>query len=304
MLVSSIMAGVAMLQFATPAAADPTFPATVEIDLVFPRNGSTFHPGPKFPVVFAVQNAPAAASLDLFIEVLLHNSSRGLFHLEHLAALDASNASHAAAFAPNAPSTFYWHFATDKLQGTTATDWTISWAILASNCSSTPGAEDDGGDNDSATDAGIVSFSTNTNAAPPDLVAAAAADAASNDLCSASSNEAVTYNVTAVQNVSTIESSSGHGKHGKHGKNGTENRTAPACAVLPALRPTPNPCAARLDAATASNIAAAVNASVASNSTESNAPKKNSGAAALLGRQSSLLESALLLAAVGWLMYL
>lgn len=295
MLTSSLLTGAALLQLAVPAAADPTFPATVEVDLVFPRNGSTYHPGAKFPVVFAVQNAPAAASLNLLVEVLLHNSSRGLVHLEHLATLDASNSSNTAAFAPNAPSTFYWHFATEKLQGTTATDWTISWAILASNCSAA-GSDSSDSDNNPK-DAGLISFSTNTNAAAPDLVAAAAADAASSSLCTASSNNSVTYNVTAVQNVPTPQG----GK--KHGKN-NETRTASTCAVLPSLRPSANPCAARLDAATASNIAAAINTTATTNSTGSGAPKKSGGTTAVLGRQSSLLESALLLAAVGWVVYL
>ncbi|KAL1896818.1 hypothetical protein Sste5346_004451 [Sporothrix stenoceras] len=295
-----LLAGAALLQLAIPAVvADPTLPATVEIDLVFPRNGSSFRPGPKFPVVFAIQNAPAAASLDLFVEVLLLNSSRSLLHLEHLAALNASNSTNAASFAPNAPSTFYWHFATDKLQGTTPTDWTISWAILASNCSAS--ADSDSDDNNPK-DAGLIHITTTPNAAAPDLVAAAAADAANNTLCSASSGNAVTYNVTAVQNVTRTQETK-H-KHGKH-DNDTDTRTVSSCAVMPVLRPSPNPCAARLDAATASNIAAAVNASTsAGNSSGSAAPKKNGGASAILGRQSSLLESALLLAAVGWLVYL
>lgn len=292
-----LLAGATLLQLAIPAVADVTLPATVEIDLVFPRNGSSFKPGPKFPVVFAVQNAPAAASLDLLVEVLLHNSSRGLLHLEHLATLNASNSTTAASFAPNAPSTFYWHFATDKLQGTTPTDWSISWAILASNCSAA--ADSDSSDDNNPKDAGLIHFSTNTNAAAPDLVAAAAVDQANNTLCTASSENAVTYNVTAVQNVTTVES-----KH-KHGKHSNDTRTVSSCAVMPVLRPSPNPCAAKLDAATASNIAAAVNASTSgSNSSGSAAPKKNAGGAAILGRQSSLVESALLLAAVGWLVYL
>lgn len=39
---------------------------TVEVDLIFPRN-DTYAPGPFMPVVFAVQNAAMAASLDMTI---------------------------------------------------------------------------------------------------------------------------------------------------------------------------------------------------------------------------------------------
>lgn len=40
-----------------------TFPATVEVDLVFPRN-DTYTPAALIPIVFAIQNAQLAASLD------------------------------------------------------------------------------------------------------------------------------------------------------------------------------------------------------------------------------------------------
>jgi hypothetical protein len=42
--------------------ADPTtFPATVEVDLIFPRN-DTYAPSALFPIVFAFQNAALAPS--------------------------------------------------------------------------------------------------------------------------------------------------------------------------------------------------------------------------------------------------
>ena len=44
------------------AAADVTFPATVEVDFVFPRN-ETYAPTPVFPIVFAIQNLPAASPI-------------------------------------------------------------------------------------------------------------------------------------------------------------------------------------------------------------------------------------------------
>jgi hypothetical protein len=44
------------------AAADVTFPAKVELDVIFPRN-ETYAPTPVFPVVFAIQNLAAASSI-------------------------------------------------------------------------------------------------------------------------------------------------------------------------------------------------------------------------------------------------
>ncbi|KAL2016191.1 hypothetical protein VTK56DRAFT_4080 [Thermocarpiscus australiensis] len=40
-----------------------TFPVTVEVDLIFPRN-DTYGPSPLFPIVFAFQNAALAPSID------------------------------------------------------------------------------------------------------------------------------------------------------------------------------------------------------------------------------------------------
>jgi hypothetical protein len=44
-------------------AAEVTFPTTVEVDLVFPRN-DTYAPSAIFPIVLAVHNAHAAVALD------------------------------------------------------------------------------------------------------------------------------------------------------------------------------------------------------------------------------------------------
>jgi hypothetical protein len=44
------------------AAADVTFPATVEVDFIFPRN-ETYTPTPVFPIVFAIQNLAAASPI-------------------------------------------------------------------------------------------------------------------------------------------------------------------------------------------------------------------------------------------------
>ncbi|KAK4149052.1 hypothetical protein C8A00DRAFT_19218 [Chaetomidium leptoderma] len=47
---------------ARTAAADVTLPATVEVDIVFPRN-ETYAPTPVLPLVFAIQNLAAASSI-------------------------------------------------------------------------------------------------------------------------------------------------------------------------------------------------------------------------------------------------
>ncbi|CAK7225679.1 hypothetical protein SBRCBS47491_005971 [Sporothrix bragantina] len=276
-----------VLQFASLATADGvTFPATVELDLIFPRNGTTYAPGPKFPIVFAIQNAPAAASLDFEIDIVLHNSSRGLTHLEPVGTFEASNNS--AAFASGASKTFYFHYVTDKLQGEVPTDWTVGWTVLTTNCS---GSGADAG----AANISIASFSTKPGAQAADLVASAAADAASNSSCQASIDSSITFGITGVQNITVQDH--------KHGKKHNDTRAPTTCAALSNVQPPSNPCAARLDPATASSIATAVNSSSSSNSSTAAQPKKNGGAS-IFGRQSSIWESAALLAVVGWIVCL
>ncbi|CAK7205154.1 hypothetical protein SEUCBS139899_007919 [Sporothrix eucalyptigena] len=274
-----------VLQFASPAMAANavTYPATVELDLVFPRNGSTYSPGPKFPVVFAVQNAPAADSLEFFVEALLHNSSQGLKHTKRIGSLNATGNS---AFLPGAPNTFYWSFSTDKLQNETETQWSLAWVALTTNVSDT------GKDFSSVNDS-VVFFTTKPGAPAADLVALANADAASNSSCSAIVDSSFTYNITGIANITDQD---------KHRKNITG--ALKTGAVLSTNIPAANPCAARLDPAAASNIATALNSSSNStNSSTASQPKKN-GSVSVLGRQSSILESAALLAVVGLFVYM
>ncbi|CAK7227658.1 hypothetical protein SCUCBS95973_006618 [Sporothrix curviconia] len=283
-MLATLVVGI-VSHFASPVVADGvTFPATVELDLIFPRNGTTYAPGPRFPIVFAIQNAPAAGSLDLEIAAVLHNSSRGLTHLEPVGAFEASNNS--AAFVPGAPNIFYVHYVTEKLQGQAPTDWTISWTVVTTNCSGT-------GADAGAANVSTVSFSTKPGAQAAGLVASAAADGASNSSCLASIDSSMTFGITGVQNV-TVEDH-------KHGKKHNSTRSPTTCAVLSNVQPPSSPCAARLDPATASNIAAALNSSTKSSTAAP--PKKNSGIS-MFGCQSSILESAALLAAVGWIVHL
>lgn len=52
-----------------------TFPATVEVDLIFPRN-DTYGPSVLFPIVFAIQNIALAPSLDPSIDFETSASQR------------------------------------------------------------------------------------------------------------------------------------------------------------------------------------------------------------------------------------
>ncbi|KAB5571869.1 hypothetical protein GE09DRAFT_1268166 [Coniochaeta sp. 2T2.1] len=63
----------AALLLATPVAAN-TFPATVEVDLIFPRN-DTYAPSTIFPIVFAFQNTALVPSLNPGLDVLLWDST-------------------------------------------------------------------------------------------------------------------------------------------------------------------------------------------------------------------------------------
>lgn len=50
---------------------------TVEIDLIFPKNEVTYEPTAMMPIVFAVQNANLAATLDAGISVKVQTSGHG-----------------------------------------------------------------------------------------------------------------------------------------------------------------------------------------------------------------------------------
>lgn len=141
------------------AAAATTFPATVEVDLVFPRN-DTYAPSALFPIVFAFQNAALAPSLDPGFDLELWDiSSSSLTGYSPALDLTATN------FSRSDP-LYVYTFVTNLA----AAAYRLQWNFDASNCSDQAGSVNVGGgfQNNS------VAFTIQTGAQPPDLASTTA----------------------------------------------------------------------------------------------------------------------------------
>jgi hypothetical protein len=219
-------------------AAQLTFPAAVEVDLIFPRN-DTYSPTAHMPIVFAIQNSRYAAPLDLSFQYTIYRGA----DLDDEIGFGAMILKYAD-FSSSDP-----YFALDSVpyMNTTEGIWSIMWTVYAANCSHAvigdpPGVgQTNVGGGISAShlpyNSGPTQFTTKNGAQQPDLVAATA-----DDTCASSGN--FTFDVTGTLKVADPPLFNGRS----------------SCAVLPTplSKPPANPCGAKLNSSAASSISAAI----------------------------------------------
>lgn len=206
-----------------------TFPATVEVDLIFPRN-DTYPPSALFPIVFAFQNAALAPSLDPGFDMTLWDSNgNGASVLDPSIDLKWTN------FSSSEPTYVYTYVTSlNTTNGTTAASYRLNWAFGAGNCSNEGGAQTIGG---GFRDNGVV-FTIQSGAQQPDLIAA------STTSCANMSHFA--FNLTGTLDVTQPDKYDGRN----------------SCAVFSDVHPLVdgNPCAAQVGSVAASSISAALTA--------------------------------------------
>jgi len=105
--------------------------AVVEVDLIFPRN-DTYAPGPFMPVVFAIQNAAMAASLDMVIlwDIIQRADPGGPDRRSGIINLQDFNMTAANPL-------FVENYA-QRLNGT-EDDWAVRFGLSFANCSKSAG---------------------------------------------------------------------------------------------------------------------------------------------------------------------
>lgn len=122
-----------LLAGACTAAAATTFPQTVEVDLVFPRN-ETYAPSAVFPVVFALQNPALVPSLDPGFQLELwqniaHNNSLDLPNID-LGGVNFTNST-----GPLYVYTYALNINTTNTGADATTQYNLAWSFSAGNCS-------------------------------------------------------------------------------------------------------------------------------------------------------------------------
>ncbi|KAK3936205.1 hypothetical protein QBC46DRAFT_395595 [Diplogelasinospora grovesii] len=224
---------VALLWAVVVQAGATTFPATVEVDLIFPRN-DTYAPSALFPIVFAFQNAALAPSLDPGFDLTLWAVS-GLNTTGYSPALDLA-ATNFSGSDPTYVYTYVTHL--NAADDGTAASYRLAWDFSAGNCSDQGGGalKFGGGFRNNS-----IEFTIQSGAQAPDLVAATASAAAS---CSNISHFA--FNLTDTLNVALP----------------AQYDSRNTCAVFSDVQPlvAGNPCAVQVGTATASSISAALTA--------------------------------------------
>lgn len=228
----------------------PTFPATVEVDLIFPRN-ETYAPSAIFPVVFAFQNAALVPSLAPGLDLFLWDSSgKELFADQPYLNLHWNN------FSGHDPTYVYTYVVglntTDR--GAPASH-ALSWALSAINCSNETGALVF----DPNSRSQPVIFTIQSGGKQPDFVAGTAGTSS----CANISHLA--FNVTGTLDV---------GNPAVHGGRNT-------CAIFSDVQPlvAGNPCAGQANPDAASSISAALAATACAASGPSSSCKPTSAAA-------------------------
>lgn len=105
---------------------DSTFPATLEVDLVFPRN-DTYAPGPLIPIVFAFQGSRYASLLFPYIRFAL-TSDTNVSREPIESFLDLSYAN----FSSSDP-----YYAWAYIAGMKGLEdrWRLAWSLSTTNCS-------------------------------------------------------------------------------------------------------------------------------------------------------------------------
>lgn len=111
-----------------------TYPTTVELDLVFPRN-ETYAPVGLFPIIFALQNPQVAVPLDLNIAFKLGRvvGDQGAEGSANYSVLEQDNVNFSKAnLSTNDPS-FILRYS-EKVNNTEGQFW-VSWGVDNNNCS-------------------------------------------------------------------------------------------------------------------------------------------------------------------------
>ena len=203
-----------------------TFPAIVEVDLIFPRN-DTYAPSAIFPIVFAFQNSSLVPSLDPGFDLNIRYGQNFSKSLGPAIPLKATNLTNGTTYV-------YTYVTGIKAEANdTPASYLLSWSFGAGNCSNTEGAVKLGGgwrDNG-------VGFTIKNGAQTPDLGSSVSSCASASHLA---------FNVTKVLDVPLPSQYDGH----------------KTCAVFSDEQPLVpgNPCAANPDTAAQSSISAALTA--------------------------------------------
>ncbi|ERS96165.1 uncharacterized protein SPSK_00054 [Sporothrix schenckii 1099-18] len=252
-----------------------TFPQTVEVDLVFPRN-ETYAPSPIFPVVFAFQNPALAPALDpdfslnLWVNVE-HNTSIYLNSIDLTAVNFTSTTAANGTSEPLFVYTYAVNLNTTSNGADPVTRYNLVWAFGAGNCS----AQEEGGPialGGGFRSKNVIFSIAQSGGAAPDIAGGEVGE------CSHLTNMA--FNLTDILPVADVSKNDGHD----------------TCAVLSDTTPLPvgNPCAATADAAVAASISAAATSHVcAAVSPAISCPSKNSGAALSVHAASAWAVAAL-----------
>jgi hypothetical protein len=215
-----ILASTALASGVTAAVTEATspVPGVLEVDLIFPRNGS-FQPVAQMPVVFALQNPSLATSLDgdLGWDLTNERNDTVVFLPKSYISLD-SFVEYGNSTSPFA--VYYLPFNTSGEE----TTWTFTWGVSYTKWDR---ASNGLLESTRISDGKTVVFTTSSKEMPPNLQAAASEDA-----CAMSSH--LVYNVTEIlRNQSTYQ------------------------AVFGAT-PTASPCAVSINSAAASSMSASI----------------------------------------------
>lgn len=224
MLISCLISLIFLLALTCSSAAQ-MYPATVEFDVVFPRN-DTYAPVELMPVVFAIQNPQAALPLTLGIEWSIQRlgSSEGPLAGSFIDLTWANFSS----------DPYFVVLSTNQLNDTEGS-FGLLWVLHSGNCSEkSPGATQLG----SNITYNNIKFTTKNGAQQPSLVTGS-------DTCP---KEYVTFNVTGTLPVADP----------------TQYNDRSACAVVAEAPPAASPCALEVDDAIASSISATITASACS----------------------------------------
>ncbi|KAJ2980098.1 hypothetical protein NQ176_g2846 [Zarea fungicola] len=206
---------------------------TVEFDLIFPKNGDVYEPTAMMPLVWAIQNANLAATLDAIISITLNGGYADDLQL-HLTPANLTGRD-----------VYYAYTYSDKFNVEGSFD--INWYLYFKNENCSRGIYYDDVDSDFHGFADI-SLSTKHGAPLADIMAAQASN------CSNTQN--VSFNITGTEYLNVFRRS-------EHGID--VNSTANKCALL---SPTPpaldagKPCNVKVDAAAAASITASLQTAV------------------------------------------
>ncbi|GAB1317945.1 hypothetical protein MFIFM68171_08155 [Madurella fahalii] len=230
-----------------------TYPATIELDLVFPRN-DTYAPAPVFPLIFAVQNLAAAApSTSLFIDWFVAKPgdqwlASGSVRLDLAVWANTTENPHFVAL---------W---TEKLnQADSAGIYNLLWMLRFTNCTTGPGYYG-GAEASSASDVRSTTvFTVREGAQRPDFVDGP-------DNCPV---HGLTIGITGTMGTDGFDFT------------GQDNGHRGACGVISDSPPPANPCAAKVNVAAASSISAELTASACSGSCFAGAVQKGAWKASL-----------------------